>query len=151
MELRIAAFPRAGSIPKTFTADGADFSPALSWSEAPEKTRAFALIMDDPDAPAGLWTHWTPPPLPRGPVVLPTNTPTPPPFPNGPRRGKNPGGVMGHNGPPPPPENPPRFSSRLFPLPPPRERGAGATRQQVDTAMQGKILAEAEWQAIYGR
>lgn len=151
MELRIAAFPRAGSIPKTFTADGADISPAISWSDAPEKTRAFALIMDDPDAPAGLWTHWILYDLPSETRALPENLPKAPTLPDGSRQGRNTWGRMGYNGPSPPPGKAHRYFFRLYALSRPLELDAGATRQHVDAAIKGKVLAEAEWQAIYGR
>jgi phosphatidylethanolamine-binding protein (PEBP) family uncharacterized protein len=48
-----SAFSNGGVIPTKFTCDGADDSPALSWNDPPVSTKAFALIMDDPDAPAG--------------------------------------------------------------------------------------------------
>src|SRR5664280_2448637 len=52
------AFSPDGSIPKSYTCDGADASPDLSWSGAPAGVQSFALIADDPDAPVGTWTHW---------------------------------------------------------------------------------------------
>ena len=52
------AFKSGGSIPRAFTADGRDVSPALNWENAPSGTHAFAIICDDPDAPAGTWVHW---------------------------------------------------------------------------------------------
>jgi phosphatidylethanolamine-binding protein (PEBP) family uncharacterized protein len=58
MELRSDAFPPGGWIPRQHTGDGADLSPPLHWSGVPEGTGAFALILDDPDAPPGLWIHW---------------------------------------------------------------------------------------------
>ena len=56
--LRSPAFPDAGVIPVRFTCDGDDVSPPLTWSGAPEGTVALALVVDDPDAPAGTFTHW---------------------------------------------------------------------------------------------
>src|SRR5262252_5415688 len=58
LKLKSPSFENGGTIPKQFTCDGADLSPALEWSEAPANTRSFALIADDPDAPAGTWVHW---------------------------------------------------------------------------------------------
>jgi Raf kinase inhibitor-like YbhB/YbcL family protein len=52
------AFPGGGWIPDRNTCQGADLSPALEWSGEPQATRSFALIVDDPDAPGGTWTHW---------------------------------------------------------------------------------------------
>src|SRR5260370_19659970 len=52
------AFSAGEAIPRKFTCDGPDVSPQLKWNEPPANTRSFALIMDDPDAPAGTWVHW---------------------------------------------------------------------------------------------
>ncbi len=56
--LRSPDFASTGDIPKQFTCSGEDRSPALEWSGAPAGTKSFALIVDDPDAPAGVWVHW---------------------------------------------------------------------------------------------
>src|SRR5215475_7281688 len=52
------SFPEGGTIPKPYTCDAADVSPALTWADTPAGTQSLALIADDPDAPAGTWTHW---------------------------------------------------------------------------------------------
>ena len=52
------AFSDQEKIPVKYTCDGEDISPALSWNEPPQGTVSFALIVDDPDAPAGIWSHW---------------------------------------------------------------------------------------------
>ena len=57
MQLRSSAFPDGTTIPRRFTCDGTDLSPPLDWSDAPETTRSFVLLCDDPDAPAGTWHH----------------------------------------------------------------------------------------------
>lgn len=54
----IEAFAAGGAIREVFTCEGENLSPALSWAGEPEGTQSFALIMDDPDAPAGTWNHW---------------------------------------------------------------------------------------------
>jgi Raf kinase inhibitor-like YbhB/YbcL family protein len=56
--LTSAAFQNGATIPTQFTCDGADQSPPLAWSEPPEGTRSFALVVDDPDAPHGTFHHW---------------------------------------------------------------------------------------------
>jgi Raf kinase inhibitor-like YbhB/YbcL family protein len=53
-----SAFSEGGSIPALHTCQGADLSPSLEWSGAPVETRSFVLVLEDPDAPAGVWCHW---------------------------------------------------------------------------------------------
>lgn len=56
--LKIEAFADGGTIPSVFTCEGDNISPALVWAGEPVGTQSFALVMDDPDAPAGTWNHW---------------------------------------------------------------------------------------------
>lgn len=58
MRLTSSAFSDGATIPRRFTCDGEDLSPPLAWTEAPAETLSFALICEDPDAPAGTWHHW---------------------------------------------------------------------------------------------
>jgi Raf kinase inhibitor-like YbhB/YbcL family protein len=58
MQLSSSAFSSGSAIPRRFTCDGEDLSPALDWEAAPPTTRSFVLLCDDPDAPAGKWHHW---------------------------------------------------------------------------------------------
>jgi len=53
-----SAFGNNQTIPQRYTCEGADISPPLAWSGAPGGTKSFALLCDDPDAPAGTWHHW---------------------------------------------------------------------------------------------
>src|SRR2546428_7523501 len=71
--LASAAFREGAAIPVKYTCDGVDVSPPLSWSGAPAGTRGFALIVDDPHAPAGSWVHWGLYNLPAGVSQLPGN------------------------------------------------------------------------------
>jgi Raf kinase inhibitor-like YbhB/YbcL family protein len=56
--LKSAAFSQGEEIPSRYTCDGANVSPPLEWSGAPPETQSFALIMEDPDAPNGVFHHW---------------------------------------------------------------------------------------------
>lgn len=58
MSLTSTAFVDGDTIPVMYTCDGSDVSPELRWTEPPAGTKSFALIVDDPDAPKGLFTHW---------------------------------------------------------------------------------------------
>lgn len=151
MELRIPAFPNGGTIPRVHTADGVDRSPALQWSDPPPGTRAFALIVDDPDAPAGTWVHWVIYDLPGTARSLGEDLPRKADLPDGAKQGKNSWGKLGWNGPSPPPGRPHRYFFRLFALSAPLGLPSGAARAQVDAALRGKALAEADWMGTYGR
>src|SRR5215203_321163 len=58
IEIKSDAFVSGQSIPAKYTCVGKNISPALRWNDPPAGTQSFALIMDDPDAPMGTWTHW---------------------------------------------------------------------------------------------
>src|SRR5260370_12495541 len=58
LQITSTEFSEGEVIPKKFTCDAQDISPKLEWHEPPANTKSFALIMDDPDAPAGTWVHW---------------------------------------------------------------------------------------------
>jgi len=56
--LTSSAFAAGALVPKTFTCDGSDVSPPLAWTGASAATKSYALLVDDPDAPSGTFTHW---------------------------------------------------------------------------------------------
>lgn len=58
MKLQSTSFEPNGMIPEVFSCKGTNISPELHWDEVPAKVKSFSLIMDDPDAPAGIWVHW---------------------------------------------------------------------------------------------
>lgn len=151
MDVRIPAFPDGGPIPRAHTADGPDRSPALQWGEPPAGTRAFALIVDDPDAPGGTWVHWVAYDLPPAARGLAEDQPRTPGLPGGGHQGRNSWGRLGWNGPSPPPGRPHHYRFRLLALSAPLGLPAGATRDQVEAALAGKILAEGRWIGTYGR
>jgi Raf kinase inhibitor-like YbhB/YbcL family protein len=66
MRLTSTAFSEGQSIPRRYTCDGDDLSPALHWTGAPAQTKSFALLCDDPDAPSGTWRHWAAYDIPAG-------------------------------------------------------------------------------------
>ena len=75
MTLRSPTLEFSEQIPKLHTGDGEDSSPALRWTNTPAGTKSFALIMDDPDAPAGTWVHWVLYDLPATLTELPQGAP----------------------------------------------------------------------------
>jgi Raf kinase inhibitor-like YbhB/YbcL family protein len=148
-KLTVSAFPEGGTIPVLHTCDGADVSPSLEWSGEPGQTRSFALIMDDPDAPAGTWNHWLlydiPAPehnLPQG--YKPGRTGV---------SGKNDFGKEGYGGPcPPRGHGPHRYFFTLYALDiPTLGLPRGARRKDMERAMNRHVLAEARYLGGYGR
>ncbi|MHA1578490.1 MAG: YbhB/YbcL family Raf kinase inhibitor-like protein [Candidatus Freyarchaeota archaeon] len=97
MRLRSNDFEHEGMIPSRFTCDGEDISPHLEWSEAPEGTKSFALIVDDPDAPMGTWVHWLVCDIPPTVTEIPRNS-----VPEGARQVRNDFGKLDYGGPCPP-------------------------------------------------
>ena len=149
LTLEIQAFPAAGIIPKEFTCEGADRSPALTWSGEPEKTKSFALILDDPDAPGGVWNHWLLWNIPVSTSHLEENL-----RPHGAiLSGKNDFGKSGYGGPcPPRGHGAHRYYFRLFALDKEKlDLPAGASRAELDRALAPHILATAEYMGRFER
>jgi Raf kinase inhibitor-like YbhB/YbcL family protein len=152
MQVTSGAFSEGGTIPTQCTADGKDVSPPLSWSGAPATTRTVALVCDDPDAPrAQPWVHWVLFNLPADKkeleeAVAPTET-----LPDGAEQGKNDFGKIGYGGPAPPPGKPHRYFFKLYALDTRLDLQPGVTKQQLEKAMKGHILAKAELMGKYGR
>ncbi len=151
LSLQTSAFKPGGEIPAQFTCSGADSSPALSWSGAPQGTQAFALIVDDPDAPSGTFTHWVLYDLPGNANSLPEGVAKTDQLPNGSRQGKNGFGRTGYGGPCPPPGKPHRYFFNLSALDAKLNLPAGASKAKVEQAMKGHTLGHAELMGTYRR
>jgi Raf kinase inhibitor-like YbhB/YbcL family protein len=149
--LQTNAFSPGGTIPKKYTCDASDVSPELTWSGAPAGTQAFALIVDDPDAPAGTWTHWIAWDIPASATKLPEGLPKDETLADGTRQGKNDFKRIGYNGPCPPPGKPHRYFFKLYALGSKLEVKAGASRSELESAMKGHVLGQAEVMGKYGR
>src|SRR5690242_14639565 len=70
-----SSFQPDGDIPARFTCSGDNLSPALAWTEPPAGTQSLSLIVDDPDAPGGVFNHWVLYDLPAGARQLPEGVP----------------------------------------------------------------------------
>ena len=148
--LQSSAFQNGGSIPKKFTCEAADVSPELTWSGAPEKTQSFALMADDPDAPMGTWVHWVIYDLPPNTTKLAEGVPNQEQAASG-AQGKNSSGKIGYGGPCPPPGKPHRYFFKLYALDRKLNLKPGARKPEVEAAMKGHVLAQAELMGKYGR
>jgi len=145
------AFTEGAAIPIKYTCDGADVSPPLRWSDPPPATKSFALICDDPDAPAKIWVHWVLYDLPPGITELAEDIPKSETLPNGAKQGRNDFGQIGYGGPCPPPGKPHRYYFKLYALDTTLNLSAGKTKQQLLDAMNGHTLAEASLMGTYKR
>jgi Raf kinase inhibitor-like YbhB/YbcL family protein len=145
------AFAEGAAIPKDHTCDGADRSPALQWEGAPEGTKAFALIVEDPDAPGGTFTHWVLYNIPGAAKGLAEGIPTTATLGDGSRQGKNDFKRPGYGGPCPPKGTKHRYEFRLYALPELLEVEAGATGSEVEKAIKDKKLAKTKLTGRYGR
>jgi Raf kinase inhibitor-like YbhB/YbcL family protein len=147
-KLMIGAFAEGGAIPNLFTCDGADLSPSLEWSGEPRDTKSLALIVDDPDAPAGTWNHWLLWDIPASLHALAQG------FKPGKlgESGTNDFGKPGYNGPCPPRGGPHRYFFKLHALDVPGlGLRAGSKRDGLDRALRGHVLAKTEYMGRYGR
>ena len=146
-----AAFKEGAGIPVRFTCEGEDVSPALTWNGAPAGTRSFALIVEDPDAPGGVWTHWVVYNLPAQTKAMDENQPKQAQLPNGALQGLSSFGRVGYGGPCPPPGPAHRYFFRLYALDTVLSLEPGAGKQQVLDAMKGHILGQAQLMGRFKR
>ena len=149
--LSSTAFRGGEGIPAKYTCDGEDISPPLEWGEPPSGTRAFALIMDDPDAPGGVFTHWVIFNIASESRKLVEAIPTQGQLPDGTLQGKNDFGRTGYGGPCPPAGRPHRYQFTLYALNQPLDLQAGISKKQLLSAMQGHILAQGQLTGTYQR
>jgi len=150
MELTSSAFQEGGSIPSLYTCDGKDISPPLRWSGTPAGTKSLALIVDDPDAPAGTWVHWVLWNLPVADGELAEGITAGPPLASGALQGKNDFGQIGYGGPC-PPYGTHRYFFNLYALDSTLPLKAGATKSKLEAAMKGHVLAQATCMGVYRR
>jgi len=145
LQLTSPAFPHNGMIPSRFTCDGVDVNPPLAIRDVPGSSRALALIVDDPDAPAGTWVHWVvwniaPDTREIGEDSVPA------------------GAVQGTNdfrkpryGGPCPPSGTHRYFFKLYALDQTLSVPSGAAKAQVEEAMRGHVVGQAELIGRYRR
>ncbi len=152
-KLSSPAFSAGGPIPRAHTCDGADVSPPLVWSDSPDDTKEFALIMDDPDAPVGTWVHWVLYKLPPKTTNLPSGVPKEAQTkrPVAARQGTNDFRKMGYGGPCPPKGPAHRYFFKLYALDTELTLPPGASKTVLLGAIEGHVLAEAQMMGKYGR
>ena len=144
------AFTQGAVIPTKYTCDGEDVSPPLAWSGVPESAKSIAVIMDDPDAPRGTWTHWVLWNLPAETRELPEHLSTEKELKTGARQGTNDFKRPGYSGPCPPPGTH-RYLAKVYALDRRLDLAPGATKAELVKAMEGHVLATGELMGRYSR
>jgi len=144
LQIASPAIADGATIPTQFTCSGANQSPPLSWSGVPQGTKSLALLVEDPDAPAGTFVHW----------VVYDIPPSSGGFKPGAADGKEGANGMGadkYMGPCPPPGKPHHYHFRLFALDWNPNLEANPTGQALRGAMTGHIIESAELVGIFSR
>jgi Raf kinase inhibitor-like YbhB/YbcL family protein len=143
--LESSAFGNAQAIPSRHSCEGEDVSPPLQWSNLPAGTRSLALVVDDPDAPGGVFTHWIAWGLDPAAEELDEGEAAP-------REGQNDFGMSGYRGPcPPAGHGRHRYVFRLYALDAEPELAAGAAKAELEKAIAGHVLTTAELVGTYER
>ncbi|MCB2209881.1 YbhB/YbcL family Raf kinase inhibitor-like protein [bacterium] len=152
MEIMSPAFETGARIPTKFTCEGDDVSPELSWQDVPDEAECLALIVDDPDAPSGTFTHWVVYNLPKIPEGLDEGASLSERLSEGLREGLNGAGRQGYMGPcPPRGHGDHRYTFRLYALDEKLDLKGRVTRGKLLDAMEGHIIEQATWMGIYSR
>lgn len=138
-------FKHGEPIPARYTCDGQDVSPPLAISNIPASTQGLALIVDDPDAPSGMWVHWVAWNIPPRTVEIPENS-----LPPGSSQGWNDWKNNSYGGPC-PPSGTHRYYFRLYALDTALQLAPSTSKTVLERAMHGHILAKAELMGTYQR
>lgn len=149
MQLMSPAFENGGSIPSVYTCDGKDINPPLEIKGVPEGAKSLVLIMDDPDVPSfvrkdQMYVHWVIYDMPAETRILKEDT-TPPGI-----QGMNTGDEQQYQGPC-PPDREHRYFFKLYALKGFLKLKPGATKEQVEAAMEGQVLEKTELMGRYVR
>ena len=150
MKIQSSEFKEGATIPVKYTCDDIDISPPLEWLNVPAGTKVFALICDDPDAPAETWVHWVLFNIPGDLRKLPEHVPGTETLDNGARQGKSDFGSIGYGGPC-PPGGTHRYYFKIYALDSKLDSKPGITKKELLKAMEGHILGEGQLMGRYKR
>ena len=150
-KLTSSAFKNNEQIPRKYTCEGQDISPPLKWEGYPAGTKSFALIVEDLDAPGGVFTHWIMYNIPAGVSELKEGVKPVEELSSGAMQGVNDFKKIGYRGPCPPPGKTHRYVFKLYALNSPLDLKPGASKEEVLKAMSRHILAEASLTGVYSR
>jgi Raf kinase inhibitor-like YbhB/YbcL family protein len=150
-EITSPAFTHESNIPAQYTCDGVDWSPPLRWTDSPEGAKSFVLIVDDPDAPRGIWVHWVVYNIPVSLGALAEGIPPSEKLDQGMMQGVSDYGRFGYGGPCPPPGGVHRYYFKLYALDTLLNLPSRQTKTDLLRAMEKHVLAEAAFIGKYER
>lgn len=150
IKLTSAAFKEGQPIPRQYTCDGVNVSPPLEWSGAPKAAKTIAIVVDDPDAPAGTWVHWVLYNLPAENIGLVENVPATETLKAGAFQGKNDFEKIGYGGPC-PPSGTHRYFFKIYAVDGELPVKAGATKAELEKAMEGHVVSQGQLMGTYQR
>jgi len=150
LKLTSTAFKENEAIPRGYTCDGANVSPPLEWSGVPKSAKTIAIIAEDPDAPSGTWVHWVLYNLSADGLGLIENTPQTETLQGSGVQGKNDFDKIGYGGPC-PPSGTHRYFFKFYALDSELPLKPGATKAEVEKAMEGHIVGQAQLMGTYRR
>mgnify|MGYP001143671478 CR=1 FL=1 len=152
MEIEVSspAFENGEPIPAKYTADGENVSPPIDIRGVPGETKSIALVCEDPDAPGGTFVHWIVFNLNATQRELPENITDHEALSSGAKLGKNDFGDLGYGGPA-PPSGTHRYFFRVYALDTSLTLDSGATRKQLDGAVENHVIAQGELMGTYSR
>ena len=145
MKITSSSFQEGGDIPSKFSCDGQNINPALRIEGTPSNAKSLLLIMDDPDAPVGLFTHWL-----LWNIDPKTTDIAEKSVPKGAVQGTNDYPTLGYGGPQ-PPSGTHRYYFKIFALDQMLDLKAGVKRAEVDAAMRGHVIAQGELMGRYSK
>jgi Raf kinase inhibitor-like YbhB/YbcL family protein len=148
MKIFSNSFKNNEYIPKKFTCEGLDVSPHLQWENVPDGTKSYVLIVDDPDAPVGIWVHWVVYNIPANIKSFTENIN----FKNTQiKQGLNDFGKLNYGGPCPPRGKPHRYFFKIYAVDIPTDFKEGLTKNEIINKISSHIIDEAELIGLFKR
>jgi Raf kinase inhibitor-like YbhB/YbcL family protein len=145
LKITSPVFKHNDRIPPKYTCDGADINPPLLVENVPAGTQSLSLIVDDPDAPRGIWVHWVVWNIAPDTKEIKEHT-----VPSGAQQGINDFRKNSYGGPC-PPSGTHRYFFKLYALNVKLNIDRNANKASLEKAMSGHILGQAELIGLYAR